>query len=73
MKNIEQGKLKFYSGQLKPMGSSLPYSDQRSVTERFRLPPGTYVIIPSTVYSDQAVKFLLRVFTEKEVDQTVKT
>ena len=72
MGNIQQGKLKLYINQMELVENSGLYSPYRSVTKRFRLPPGTYVIIPSTFDSDQAAKFLLRIFTEKEVDQTVK-
>lgn len=70
--NIQQGKLKFYMSQLEYMESSGPYINYRTVTKRCRLPPGTYVIIPSTYETDESGKFLLRIFTEKEVDQTVK-
>jgi hypothetical protein len=71
LENIEDGKLKFYMNQLEPMEDCIAVSLSRSVTLRCRLPPGTYVIIPSTRENDQVAKFLLRIFTEKGVDQTV--
>ena len=73
MEHIEEGKIKLYSNQLNYIESNGLYGSRRSVTKRCRLPEGTYVIIPYTRNSDQAAKFLLRIFTEKEVDQTVKT
>lgn len=55
--------------QLERVGASGSYINRREVTKRFRVPPGAYIIIPSTYDSDKAGKFLLRMFTEKQADQ----
>jgi len=67
--NLEQGRLKMYMTQLERVGASGSYINRREVTKRFRVPPGYYVIIPSTYDSDKSGKFLLRIFTEKQADQ----
>ena len=57
--------------QLERVGASGSYINRREVTKRFRVPPGHYIIIPSTYDSDKAGKFLLRMFTEKQADQAL--
>ncbi|KAF9793854.1 hypothetical protein SFRURICE_007385 [Spodoptera frugiperda] len=41
------------------------FIDQRQVSARFKLDPGSYVIIPCSLNPDEEGEFLLRVFSEK--------
>lgn len=44
---------------------SKTYINMREISERFRLPPSEYVVIPSTYEPHQEGEFILRVFSEK--------
>ena len=44
---------------------SKTFINLREVVNRFKLHPGTYVIIPSTFQQNQEGDFLIRVFSEK--------
>lgn len=51
---------------MSPVLFSPHYSSRREVVLRSSLPPGRYVIIPSTSDPNQQGEFLLRVLTEKD-------
>ncbi|XP_072527228.1 calpain-1 catalytic subunit-like [Salminus brasiliensis] len=46
--------------------SSEDFIMQREITARLRLPPGDYLVIPSTSQPGEEADFIVRVFTEKQ-------
>ena len=44
---------------------SKSFINSRELSERFKLTPGTYVIIPSTFNPDMEGDYILRIFSEK--------
>lgn len=65
---FRSGGKKLYASQLERIGSSGAYINSREVTHRFRVPPGNYVIIPSTYEAGRSCEFMVRVFTEHSID-----
>ena len=55
---------KLYPADLERIGTSGAYINKREVTYQCRVPPGNYIIIPSTYETNKEAKFLLRIFTE---------
>lgn len=46
------------------VATSGSHTSRRNVSERFELPPGRYIIIPSSSKPNEEGDFLLRIFTE---------
>lgn len=68
--NFNDCRIKLYANQLERFGSSGSYINSREVTKRFRVPPGNYLIIPSTYDEDRDCEFMLRIYTEKLIETT---
>merc|ERR1712098_291023 len=50
------------------VGRSKTFIKEREVSERFRLPPARYLIVPSTFHPGFEGEFLLLTFTEKKAN-----
>ncbi|XP_078667908.1 calpain-B-like isoform X5 [Branchiostoma floridae x Branchiostoma belcheri] len=49
----------------RPAATSGSYINLREVTKRVKLPPGNYIVMPSTFKPNEEAEFLLRIYTEK--------
>uniref|UniRef100_A0A3P9QDU4 Calpain 9 n=1 Tax=Poecilia reticulata TaxID=8081 RepID=A0A3P9QDU4_POERE len=47
---------------------SRTYINMREVSERFTLPPGKYLLVPTTFQPHQEADFLIRIFSEKKAE-----
>ena len=45
---------------------SKTYINMREVSERFTLPPGEYLLVPTTFKPHEEADFLVRIFSEKK-------
>ena len=65
-----------YFKQNLPVAKSASFVNSREVSCRFSLPPGSYLIVPSTFKADEEGEFLIRVYCEskytlEENDETI--
>lgn len=52
----------------KSIARSAAFINLREVTGRFRLPPGSYIIVPSTFEPGEEGEYMLRIFTNVAID-----
>lgn len=60
--------MRLYAKDLIRIGSSGSYINNREITQRFRVDPGYYIIIPSTYDEDKSLQFMLRIYTEQLIE-----
>lgn len=53
---------------MKEIGNTLPYINRREVWGRFELSPGSYLVLPTTFYSDQSGQFLIRAYSAQKIE-----
>ncbi|KAM3722893.1 Calpain clp-1 [Dirofilaria immitis] len=61
--NISGRLTKQYFQQHKSCARSAAFINLREITGRFRIPPGNYIIVPSTFEPNEEAEFMLRVYT----------
>ena len=59
---------KLYANCVERVGTSGSYINSREITKRFRVQPGNYLVIPSTYDEDRTAEFMLRIFTEEDIN-----
>ena len=66
-RKAESGNLgkKFFSRH-SPVATSAQYINTRENCGRHKLPPGNYVILPTTFEPNEEADFVLRIYTEKD-------
>lgn len=47
---------------------SRTYINVREISERFTLPPGSYLLVPTTFQPHHEADFIVRVFSEKKAE-----
>ena len=65
---FEEGR-RYYANDLEEVDSTGNYINRREIAKRFRVPPGNYVIIPSTFEEDKEGHFMIRIFTEQKAEK----
>ena len=53
----------------KPVAKGPTFSDIREATSIHKLPPGNYVIVPTTFNANEEADFILRIFSERKGDK----
>ncbi|KAH7708812.1 calpain Clp-1 [Aphelenchoides avenae] len=57
-----------FFAETKSASRSPAFINLREVTGRFRMPPGDYVVVPSTYAPDEEGDFMLRIFTDGDIE-----
>ena len=60
--NVTEQQKSFTEDQLAEVGSSGAHIESRQICQKFLLPVGKYIIIPSMVKKDKQMKFVLKIY-----------